>query len=126
MTSIKEVVMYDHIGLRVKDMDSSVRFYTAALGALGHVLCSRDASGAGFGPAGQPALWLLPARGGPGTHLAFSAGDRAAVDRFHAAGLKAGGKDNGGPGVRADYGPKYYAAYLLDPDGNNTEAVCLG
>ncbi len=125
MTAIKEVVMYDHIGLRVKDLDASVRFYTAALGALGHVLCSRDASGAGFGPAGQPALWLLPAKGGPGTHVAFQAADRGAVDRFHAAGLKAGGKDNGGPGVRADYSPKYYAAFLLDPDGNNIEAVCL-
>lgn len=89
------------------------------------VLCSRGASGAGFGPTGQPAFWLLPAKGGPGTHVAFSAGDRAAVDKFHAAGLKAGGKDNGGPGVRADYGPKYYAAFLLDPGGNNVEAVCL-
>ena len=117
--------MYDHIGLRVKDMDASVRFYTAALAALGHVLCSRDASGAGFGPKGEPALWLYPAKGGPGMHVAFRAADRGAVDRFHAAGVKAGGKDNGGPGVRADYGPKYYAAFLLDPDGNNVEAVCL-
>jgi catechol 2,3-dioxygenase-like lactoylglutathione lyase family enzyme len=119
--------MYDHVGLKVKDIDASARFYEAALGGLGHVLCSRDASGAGLGPKGEPALWLYLARGakGPGTHLAFRAGNRAAVDRFHASGLAAGGKDNGAPGVRADYGPKYYAAFLIDPDGNNVEAVCL-
>jgi len=58
-------------------------------------------------------------------HVAFAAPDRAAVDRFHAEGLKTGGRDNGRPGLRADYGPKYYAAFLIDPDGNNVEAVCL-
>ena len=58
-------------------------------------------------------------------HLAFTAPDRAAVERFYAGGLDAGGRDNGPPGVRADYGPTYYAAFLLDPDGNNIEAVCL-
>src|SRR3954465_6543126 len=117
--------MYDHIGLKGKDLDASVRFYSAALSAFGYVLCSRDASGAGFGPAGAPALWLLPAKGSGGTHVAFRAETRNAVDRFHAAGLDAGGRDNGGPGVRTDYGPKYYAAFLYDPDGNNVEAVCL-
>jgi len=119
--------MYDHIGLKVKDIDASVRFYEAALAALGHTLCSRDGSGAGFGPPGEPALWLYLAAGlaGPGVHLAFRAPDRRAVDRFHAGGLTAGGHDNGGPGLRADYSPTYYAAFLLDPDGNNVEAVCL-
>ena len=118
--------MYDHIGLKVKDMDASVRFYTAALAPLGHVLCSRDESGAGFGPPGEPALWLYPAEGASraGTHVAFRASDRASVDRFHKDGLKAGGRDHGGPGLRADYSPTYYAAFLLDPDGNNVEAVC--
>jgi catechol 2,3-dioxygenase-like lactoylglutathione lyase family enzyme len=57
--------------------------------------------------------------------VAFRAPDRKSVDRFYAAGLKAGGRDNGGPGVRADYSPNYYAAFLVDPDGNNVEAVCL-
>jgi predicted lactoylglutathione lyase len=57
--------------------------------------------------------------------VALAAPDRAAVDRFHAAGLKAGGRDNGKPGLRADYSPKYYAAFLIDPDGNNVEAVCM-
>jgi catechol 2,3-dioxygenase-like lactoylglutathione lyase family enzyme len=118
--------MFDHIGIKVAKVDPSVRFYTAALAPLGYVLCSRDDAGAAFGPAREPALWLYPATAASqGVHLAFKARDRAAVDRFFAAGLAAGGRDNGGPGVRADYSPTYYAAFLFDPDGNNVEAVCL-
>ena len=120
--------MFDHIGLKVKDIDASVRFYEAALGGLGHELCARDAASAGLGPKGEPALWLYAEAKraqGRAAHLAFRAADRAAVDRFHRAGLAAGGRDNGAPGVRKDYSPKYYAAFLLDPDGNNVEAVCL-
>ena len=118
--------MYDHIGIKVKNVETSVRFYTAALAPLGHVLCSRDESGAGFGPKDSPALWLYVDRGASksGTHLAFRAPDRATVDRFHAEGVNAGGRDHGPPGLRGDYGPSYYAAFLLDPDGNNVEAVC--
>jgi len=118
--------MYDHLGLRVKDLDASVRFYEATLAALGHVLDSRDDSGAGFGPKGAPALWLYAdgkAKGG--SHVAFTADSRAAVDAFHAAGLGNGGQDNGTPGLRLDYAPTYYAAFLIDPDGNNVEAVCM-
>jgi catechol 2,3-dioxygenase-like lactoylglutathione lyase family enzyme len=117
--------MYDHIGLKVKDLDASVRFYESALSALGLTLCSRDESGAGLGPKGEPGLWLSKGTSGAGMHVAFRAPDRAAVDRFHKDGLKAGGKDNGRPGLRPDYSPTYYAAFLLDPDGNNVEAVCL-
>jgi catechol 2,3-dioxygenase-like lactoylglutathione lyase family enzyme len=117
--------MFDHIGLKVKELGASVRFYEKALAPLGFVLCSQDDSGAGFGPTGEPALWLYVVSGTTGAaHVAFRARDRAAVDKFHAAGLKAGGRDNGGPGVRADYSPTYYAAFLIDPDGNNVEAVC--
>ncbi len=112
--------MYDHIGLKVRDVKASVKFYEAALGPLGHV-----ADGSGIGPKGAPALWLSEGKAAP-VHVAFRAGTRAEVDRFHAAGLKAGGRDNGGPGLRKDYGPKYYAAFLLDPDGNNVEAVFNG
>jgi catechol 2,3-dioxygenase-like lactoylglutathione lyase family enzyme len=119
--------MYDHLGLRVGNLDASVRFYEAALAPLGHVLASRDASGAGLGPKDAPALWLMSAQQekNTGTHIAFRAQDRSSVDRFYAAGLNAGGRDNGGPGARPDYGATYYAAFLIDPDGNNVEAVCL-
>ena len=118
--------MYDHIGISVKDVEASVRFYKAALAALGHVLCSEDDASASFGPPGEPALWLYLGRGSAGasTHVAFRAADRAAVDRFYAAGLEGGGRDHGRPGLRTDYSPSYYAAFLLDPDGNNVEAVC--
>ena len=113
--------MYDHVGLKVKDIEASTRFYEAALAPLGFV---RD--GSGFGPKGAPALWLYEGGGkSAGTHVAFAAKDRGAVDRFHSAGVKAGGKDNGAPGLRADYSPTYYAAFLVDPDGNNVEAVCM-
>jgi catechol 2,3-dioxygenase-like lactoylglutathione lyase family enzyme len=119
--------MFDHIGLKTTDLAASVRFYTAALAPLGYELCSSDASGAGFGPPGEPALWLYaaPASEGSHAHVAFRAPDRTAVDRFHAGGLGAGGRDNGAAGLRADYSPTYYAAFLIDPDGNNVEAVCL-
>ncbi|SEJ69314.1 Catechol 2,3-dioxygenase [Variovorax sp. OK605] len=122
--------MYDHIGLKVKDLCASRRFYEAALAPLGHVPGSHDDSYAGIGPADAPALWLYAAKdakdaNGPGTHVAFRAPNHEAVAAFHQAGLKAGGTDNGGAGPRPDYSPTYYAAFLIDPDGNNVEAVCL-
>ncbi len=119
--------MYDHIGLKVKDLAASIRFYENALAPLGHVLGSHDDTYAGLGPKGAPALWLYAVKGaqGPGTHIAFRAADHRAVDAFYKAGLKAGAKDNGGPGPRPDYSATYYAAFLIDPDGNNVEAVCL-
>jgi len=119
--------MYDHLGLKVRDLAASVRFYVAALEPLGHVVSSQDETIAGLGPKDAPGLWLHQATSsaGTGVHIAFRAADHAAVDRFYSAGLKAGGRDNGGPGLRTDYSPTYYAAFLLDPDGNNVEAVCL-
>lgn len=118
--------MYDHIGLKVKDLAASRRFYEAALAPLGHVPGPHDHSYAGIGPANEPALWLYAANGatGPGTHIAFRAPNHEAVSAFHKAGLEAGGTDNGGAGARPDYRPSYYAAFLIDPDGNNVEAVC--
>ena len=118
--------MVDHIGLKVKDVRASVRFYEAALAPIGHVLCCQDESSAGFGRPGEPVLWLYAAKGaaGSGAHIGLRAADRAAVERFHRSGIEAGGRDHGKPGLRADYSPTYYAAFLIDPDGNNVEAVC--
>ena len=117
--------MFDHIGIRVNDLDASIRFYSAALGPLGLELCTRDESSAGFGPPGAPALWLYLQRGARGVvHVALSARTRESVERFHRAGVAAGARDHGAPGVRSDYHANYYAAFLLDPDGNNVEAVC--
>jgi catechol 2,3-dioxygenase-like lactoylglutathione lyase family enzyme len=118
--------MYDHIGLHVRDLEKSVRFYEAVLKSLGHVLCSHDATSAGLGPKDAPALWLYAGDNKAShAHIAFRAESRAVVERFHRDGLKTGGIDNGKPSLRADYSPTYYAAFLLDPDGNNVEAVCL-
>jgi catechol 2,3-dioxygenase-like lactoylglutathione lyase family enzyme len=122
-----EIIMYDHIGLHVGNLDASISFYTATLAPLGYALCTKDETYAGFGPKGEPALWLYlkPGQGHTGVHVAFRAPDHAAVGKFHSEGLKAGGRDNGAAGPRADYSPTYYAAFLIDPDGNNIEAVCV-
>jgi len=119
--------MYDHIGLRTPDLASSAAFYKACLATLGYQLVYEDEATAGFGPPDAPALWLhaAPAGASSSMHLALRAQTRDAVDKFHAAGLAAGGRDNGASGIRADYSATYYAAFLLDPDGNNIEAVCL-
>ncbi len=119
--------MFDHVGLKVQELARSIAFYQAALGALGHELASSGDDYAGFGPKGEPALWLHANAGGAGhgAHVALLAPSRAAVERFQAAGLGAGGRDNGTPGLRPDYGADYYAAFLLDPDGHNIEAVCF-
>ena len=120
--------MFDHVGLKVRDLGISTEFYRAALQPLGHALQSSGDGYAGFGPEGAPALWLYQHDGplGAGTHLAFRAADRGAVQRFHAQALAAGGRDNGAPGVRGDYSADYYAAFVIDPDGHNVEAVCFG
>ena len=119
--------MFDHVSIGVADIARSKKFYDAALKPLGFVLGPKGDGYAGFGPKDAPGLWLH-AHAGPnptGAHVAFKANDRAAVDRFHAEALKAGGKDNGKPGLRTDYSPDYYGAFVIDPDGNNVEAVCF-
>ena len=112
--------LIDHVHLRVSDLETSRRFYGAALGALGLEV----RAGEGFFSADE--LWVTDdAEPTARLHLAFQADRPEAVQRFHEAALRAGGRDNGPPGERA-YHPGYYAAYVLDPDGNNVEAVYHG
>jgi catechol 2,3-dioxygenase-like lactoylglutathione lyase family enzyme len=117
--------MFDHIGLHVRDLEASTRFYEAALASLGYVLCSSDKESAAFGPKDAPQLYLYTAKKpAAASHVALRAPTRRAVAQFHKQGLAHGAKDHGAPGLRADYAPNYFAAFLLDPDGNNVEAVC--
>ena len=114
----------DHIVLLVADLDASRRFYEAALAPFGSRTVDYGAEiGLGIGPEGSEDLGLRKGKGAP-MHVAFLAMDVATVDAFHAAALDAGGTDNGAPGRRPQYHERYYAAFVLDPDGNNVEAVC--
>jgi len=118
--------MIDHVGFGVRDYAASKAFYTQALAPLGITLIMEVMeAAAGFGRDGKPFFWLEERRTPiTGLHVAFDAEDRDTVHAFHAAGLAAGGTDNGAPGPREIYHPNYYGAYVLDPDGNNVEAVC--
>ena len=119
--------MLDHVGINVSDYERSRDFYTRALAPLGYTLLMEPMPGfGGFGRDGKPDFWIAEPRE-PTTrnvHVALAADDRGTVDAFHEAALEAGGSDNGGPGVREHYHPSYYGAFVLDPDGNNIEAVC--
>jgi catechol 2,3-dioxygenase-like lactoylglutathione lyase family enzyme len=116
--------MIDHVSVRVQDFSRAVEFYRAALAPLGYDVLMQFPGAAGLGTPGKPDVWLMQTdRELNPTHLALSS-ERALVDAFHAAALAAGGTENGSPGVRADYHPHYYAAYILDPEGNNIEVVC--
>jgi catechol 2,3-dioxygenase-like lactoylglutathione lyase family enzyme len=116
----------DHVGLDVSDYAASRAFYEAALAPLGIQLMMAPADRIGGFGDDFPFFWIAQRDRGPdsGTHVAFTAVDRATVDAFHTAALAAGARDNGGPGVREIYHPHYYGAFVLDPDGNNAEAVC--
>lgn len=125
--------MFDHIGFAVSDAARSLAFYAAALAPLGLSLQRTIGPGVsgsggtvhGFGRADDPIFWIGDnERVGEGTHVAFAATSRDAVRAFHAAALAAGGTDHGAPGLRLGYGPDYYAAFVIDPDGINIEAVC--
>lgn len=124
--------MIDHMGFPVSDYDRAKNFYTKALEPLGYSLVMEviqeqndNQPAAGFGIDGNPNFWI----GGEGglnkpLHVAIAAKDRASVDAFHKAALAAGGRDNGGPGLRLQYHAHYYAAFVFDHDGHNIEAVC--
>jgi catechol 2,3-dioxygenase-like lactoylglutathione lyase family enzyme len=124
----------DHLGLRVADLARSKAFYTKALEPLAITLIKELSAqetgayaGAGFGKGGKPFFWIGEANEPAGTvHVAFAAENRSEVKAFYRAALAAGGKDNGPPGPRPYYHPNYFGAFVLDPDGNNIEAVCHG
>jgi catechol 2,3-dioxygenase-like lactoylglutathione lyase family enzyme len=125
--------MLHHLSFGVADIHRSARFYDAVLGAFGFERVFEDLEGAdaavGYGLVAGEDKFCIKQRPGvpiappPGLHLAFEAPDRAAVDRFHAEALAHGGRDNGAPGLRPHYGPHYYAAFVVDPDGYRIEAV---
>ena len=121
--------MFDHVSFGVTDIARTRKFYDAALKPLGYTLLSDGEASLGYGDAAV-GLWISASKSpvkadmDSGLHFCLVAKDRKSVDAFHAAALKAGGKDNGKPGVRADYSPSYYAAFVIDPDGYRVEAYC--
>ncbi len=121
--------MLNHVSIGVGDMAKAKRFYDAALKPLGYKCLSESPGSLGYG-SDAVALWIgtsekpVPADQKSGLHFCFDAPTRKSVDAFHAAALRAGGRDNGKPGIRGDYGPSYYAGYVVDPDGYRIEAYC--
>ena len=121
--------MINHVSIGVRDMAGAKRFYDAVLGALGYTCLSESPGSVGYGKD-KAAFWLstaerpVPPDPASGLHFCFDAPGRAAVDAFHDVGLRAGGSDNGRPGLRPEYGPDYYAAFIIDPDGYRLEAYC--
>ncbi len=119
--------MLSHVSIGVKDLAKAKSFYDAALKPLGYKCLTEGAGYLGYG-AGSPELWILAVKhpvapnAESGLHFCFDAARRGDVDAFHAAALKTGGRDNGKPGLRADYGENYYAAFVVDPDGYRLEA----
>ena len=117
--------MIDHFTLTVADLERSKTFYTEALRPLGYAIRMDFGEMVGFGDSQKPYFWLKTgAQPSQAMHIAFEAKNRGAVDSFHAAALGAGARDDGKPGVRPDYHPHYYGAFVIDPDGHPIEAVC--
>lgn len=123
--------MIDHIAVPVSNYSRSKTFYEQALAPLGYKLLeafdTADDKSAGFAAGAGPDFWIGEIKGSAShVHVAFSCPSRKSVDAFYKAALAAGGKDNGGPGLRPQYDESYYGAFVLDPDGHNIEAVCHG
>jgi len=120
--------MLAHISIGVSDLAKAARFYDAVLKPLGYARVMEEAGGLGYGVPDRPSFWLNPVTGpvppAPGSHVAFLAHSRPAVDAFHAAGIAGGGRSDGAPGLRPHYHSNYYAAFIVDPDGHRIEAVC--
>jgi catechol 2,3-dioxygenase-like lactoylglutathione lyase family enzyme len=117
--------MLDHIIITVEDFSASKAFYEEALAPLGYQVSMEFDEGCGFSVLEKPDFWIRQGEKiTPHIHVAFTSRDRDTVDAFYAAAIAAGGTDNGAPGLRAEYHPNYYGAFVFDPDGNNIEAVC--
>lgn len=123
--------MFSHVTIGSNDLPKAKGFYESLLNPLGLVRHADYPNAAGYGPAGgRPQLWVLnpvdkkAATVGNGVTVGLEAANRAAVDAAYKAGMVAGGKDEGAPGIRAHYHPNYYGAYLRDPDGNKVCIVC--
>jgi catechol 2,3-dioxygenase-like lactoylglutathione lyase family enzyme len=117
--------MIDHTGVGASDVQKSKAFYRAALAPLGYAVIMDFGDAVGLGVPPKPDFWIAPAkRGSTSVHIAFRADTRAQVDAFHKAAMGVGGRENGAPGLRPHYHANYYAAFVLDPDGHNIEAVC--
>ncbi|MGH3029686.1 MAG: VOC family protein [Gaiellaceae bacterium] len=117
--------MIDHVIVGVGDLAASRAFYERALAPLGiGVVLEHPLSGVGLGRDGKPCFWIAERAASGPIHVAFGSTDREGVDAFHREALAAGGSNNGRPGLRPQYHPAYYGAFVLDPDGNNIEAVC--
>jgi catechol 2,3-dioxygenase-like lactoylglutathione lyase family enzyme len=128
LTGCAVCVRYSWITSRspARDVEASRRFYEAALFPWGIRVVESSQGSIGFGPQGSQDFWIGPGEAAAVVHLAFAAPDRATVDAFHETALAAGGSDNRAPGLRPQYHATYYAAYVLDLDGNNVEAVFHG
>jgi catechol 2,3-dioxygenase-like lactoylglutathione lyase family enzyme len=129
----ERMTIIDHLGFGVSDYDRAKAFYVAALGALGITLVTEvgpeetqgKGRACGFGKGGKPEFWIgSEGRTTPALHVAFLVDSRAAVRAFYEAALRAGGRDNGAPGLRPHYHSDYYGAFVLDLDDHNVEAVC--
>jgi catechol 2,3-dioxygenase-like lactoylglutathione lyase family enzyme len=116
--------MIDHIGIPVTDLARSKQFFSLALAPLGYKVLYDFPRATGMGTGVRSTFWIGVGEIGHSIHIAFVAADHAAVDAFYQAAIAAGGRDNGKPGIRAQYHPDYYAAFVFDPDGNNVEVVC--
>jgi len=118
-------MIIDHIGFAISDSEKSNDFYTKSLAPLGIVKIMEYDGWSGYGRNGKPEFWFGEAlKAIDPMHIAFSADNRDQVRKFYEAALAAGGKDNGGPGIREEYHANYYGAFVIDPDGHNIEAVC--
>lgn len=119
--------MLDHLGLKVSNFERSREFYLKVLAALGYgIEIEFEFDGykvAGFGTQGKSSFWISEGPSTPGIHVAFAAPNRPAIEAFYQAAMDAGAQDNGKPGLRPEYHPNYYGAFVLDPDGYNIEAV---